>query len=227
MSLKWWSLTGKERVPFHIQIWAGRNERAERLLGLADNPQCPYTGGWSLNEGQMEARRRGNGALRQRSYCLTCQPGVLMALVSCWRRQDVWPAVLISQRCVFFSSTFLFFFHTRCHLTVDHRQGLVGQPAVSVTNCHQHCLSSLTGWTDDGHLNGRRCSNPSLHLYISTKPQRIEKSSIFIPSPTSSLLFCVFRHSYVKAEIKHMVLICNKSTVTQADFLLRIFSVSY
>lgn len=74
-----------------------------------------------------------------------------------WSPVGVWPAVLISQRC-FFSSLFFSFFWPRCHLTVDHRQGLVGQPAVSVTNCHQHCLSSLTGWTDDGHLNGRHHS---------------------------------------------------------------------
>lgn len=57
--------------------------------------------------------------------------------------------------------------------------------------------------------------------------QHTEESSIFIPSPTLSLPFCVLSHSYVNSEIKHMVLICNKSTVTQADSLLRIFSESY
>lgn len=122
-----------------------------------------------------------------------------------------------------FFPTFLFFFWARCHLTVDHRQGLVGQPAVSVTNCHWHCLSSLTGWTDDGRLNGRHHSARP-HL-LRPQTQHTEESSIFIPSPTSGLLFCVLSHSYVNAEIKHMVLICNKSTVTQADFLLWIFIV--
>ena len=169
----------------------------------------------------MEGRRRSSEAQWQRGYCLMCQPGVLVALVSCWRRQGVWPAVLISPWWFFFS-TFLFIFWPRCHLTLDHRQGLVGQPAVSVTNCYRHCLSSFTDWTDDGQLNGSHHSAPTSHL---AQTQHTEESSIFIPSPTSSLLFCILTHSYVNSKIKHMVLICNKSTVTQADFPLRIFIV--
>lgn len=142
---------------------------------------------WRLVEGQMEAGRSNSGALWQERYCLTCQLGVLVALVSCWHRQCVWPAVLISLRC-FFSPLFLsacfFIFWLRCQFTPDHTQRPVGQPAVSVTNCHRHCLSSLTGWTDDGHLNGSHHSTPTSRL-----PQHIEETSIFIVWPTHLYLF--------------------------------------
>ena len=112
----------------------------------------------------------GNGLLSDVPAGRPCGTGLLLAhtgrtsVLQFWLVKDV------------FSPLLFFLFWTRRHLTVDHRQGRSGQPAVSVTNCHQHCLSSCTGWTDDGHLNGRHhsASPPPLihrdHRYSSPRP---------------------------------------------------------
>lgn len=145
--------------PFSYSNWAGWNKRAERLRAFADNPHCPALVGEDSRKGQMEGGRGLRGGVTER--VLSDVPaGHPHGIAWCWR--DVWPAVSFRPTCFFFLPNFLPFL--RCHLATE---GLVGQPAVSVPNCHRHCLSVLTGWTDDGHVNGRNGSalqKHSLHM---------------------------------------------------------------
>lgn len=185
MSLKWWSLTGEEWVPFHIQIWGGRNERAERLLGFSWQPPVPLMlVGEDLKKGRWKEEDGVAGHCDRES------------IVWCASRASLWHWSPVGAGRVsgllfwlvwdfLFFPTFLLFFWARCHLAVDHRQGLVRQPAVSVTNCHWHCLSFLTGWTDDGHLNGRHHSAPP-HIFPKPSIQRNHRYSS--PRPLSASL---------------------------------------
>lgn len=96
------------------------------------------------------------------------------------------PAVLINQSQPFISSPhFLFTLWGR--RVTSRAAATAGRPAVPVANCHQHCLRSLTGWTHDGHLNGRRRSAPP-----AAAPQRNHRHSRRRPPPALSLCFDSF-----------------------------------
>lgn len=92
----------------------------------------------------MEGGRRSCGASWQRKYCLMCQPGVIVALVSCWCRQGVWPVVLISLRSPP-PLTFLLFFWGEVS---PHCGSQAGASETTSCLCHQlsPALSILPYW---------------------------------------------------------------------------------
>lgn len=114
----------------------------KRLHGLADNPHRLAPVGEDARKGRWKEEEEGvEGALRQRGYCLTCQPGILVALVGAGG--GVRPAVLIRPRC-FFLISFSFFFFRGGGVTSQRRGLWDGQLSLS-PNCHRHCLRFPTG----------------------------------------------------------------------------------
>lgn len=85
----------------------------------------------------MERGRRSSGALWQQRYCLMCQPGVHVALVSCWHRQGVWPTVLIRLQRLF-----IFFGHgvTSSWITGRGERDNQLSPSPTVTRIVSPCL---------------------------------------------------------------------------------------
>lgn len=143
-----------------------------------------------------------------------CQPGIGLSLA------QVRPTVLIIPRLFFFFRLRFFAFLATTSPRIGSQAGVVGQTSCL---CHQPslALSILPHRTDDGHLNGS--IPPPPRIFHRPCIQRNHRYSSPLPPPAS--LFCVLTHSYVNSKIKHMVLICNKSTVTQCDFLHRMFLV--
>lgn len=222
MSLKWWSLTGVRESPFSYSNLGWKKWKSGKVTWFSRQPPVHWR--WWAKKGKWKEEGGVVGRCDREGIVWCASQTVLMALVCCWLRQDVWPAVLISQRWSFFFLPPTSLFSLWGEVSPHSGSQAVASGTTSCL-CHQlsPALSLLPHW-----LNTWRTFEWQAPFCPSTsplKPGPSEESSIFIPSPTSCLPLCVLSHSYVKAEIKHMVLICNKSTVTQADFLHWIFIV--
>lgn len=211
MSLKWRSLTGERDGPFSYSNSGWKKWESTKVTWFScTTPGVPDASvGEASRKGKLMGDRRVGRELWSTSTSL-----VQSAHSGCC-------AVLIHRRLRFYFLQPRFPIHSL--VRAGRRLWWDNQLSPSPTVTGIVSAPSLAEhMTDMWMAGGILCSPPP----PATAPQRHHRHSRRRPPPAPPPTLSVLTHSYVKAEIKHMVLICNKSRVTRADFPHWIFIAS-